>query len=275
MRFDKCVGLCFVGVLAACGGGSSSPTGATAPQSAEFRGNSVDLENGKLRRERLHGFEDASTGALTVDLTAVERLPATERVITVTDPDGLDATGAVSDGTVSLATFGAQAGITDVYMFTRAMDATGAPDWGMGVYGNRTPSSAIANTGTATYSGTGRIFEVDAIGPLDLVDATSSATADFGAATVDVSLSSTGGAIAGVDQVTFTGLAIKDSYFTGNGAQVLAGGSVVGALGKITRKNMRGRFFGPADGAGIPDEIGGVFYIQGDTATIAGAFTGD
>jgi len=115
---------------------------------------------------------------------------------------------------------------------------------------------------------------------------TSTVDVDFSAGTANVVLGSflayTDGnnipiaaAAAPFDQVKGTGMTISGAQFTGGYWATFQGGNWVDVVGANPTSNSSGTFFGYDPTISAPDEVAGVFVINGDAAIITGRYVAD
>ena len=82
-------------------------------------------------------------------------------------------------------------------------------------------------------------------------------------------------AAAPFDTVQGTGLTISGARFSGGSWVTIKGGVPVSVTGSNTTATANGTFFGYDPTISAPDELGGVFFINGGTAFITGVFIAD
>ena len=153
----------------------------------------------------------------------------------------------------------------------------GAYDPGKGVVGiyygiaGVTPVSALPQSGTAVWTGRGFADLVTATGTSDLGSGAATMTAHFDGA---ISAEITG--LAGVvDRVNMPDLTIAGHRFSGTVVQTTLSGGTVNAVGANAAGDIAGVFSGAQNTSGVPDEVGGLFTLTGDDATLIGGFVAD
>lgn len=267
--------------LTACGGGgggtSSGPTGpvAVATDTTRLRGAALVMEAGTLERALIAGEYNASNVSGSIRFTH-------NRGIDITDANGLDGAGNLTNGTVTLAALSKPSSVQWAFPYVRTVDMAGNPQWGVGVYGARPLAKYVATSGSANYAGTATLFDMGAATPNSQANGTSNLSVDFGAQSATLDIRTTGGAIAGVDHISFPDLSMRggsdlgrnSTLFSTNG-QAFLGGSPATALGTIARTNARAHFYGDVSAEGVPDEVGGAVLIEGSSGTISGVFVAD
>lgn len=160
---------------------------------------------------------------------------------------------------------------TDIRLFD------GAYDPGNGVVGiyygiaGTAPGAALPGSGTATWTGSGFANLVSGSGTSNLGTGSATVTADF-AGTLSAQIS---GLTGEVDGVSLSGLTIAGDRFSGSTVQTSKSGNTVNAVGANATGSVAGIFSGAQDGAGVPDEVGGLFALTGDDATLIGGFVAD
>jgi hypothetical protein len=75
--------------------------------------------------------------------------------------------------------------------------------------------------------------------------------------------------------VTLSGLSISGDRFSGTAVQSLKGGAATNVVGANGAGRVDGIFAGGPDAGGAPDEVGGLFTLTGDDATLIGGFLAD
>ncbi len=157
-----------------------------------------------------------------------------------------------------------------------------------GFNGMITAGGDMPSGGSASYTGEVAIdmFQhgLGAASPILHLDrGTSTISADFASGTAAVDLGAFRGrtngtnvpitvAAAQFDQVTGSGLTISGSHFTGGNWVTLKGGNPVSVVGANQTANSHGTFFAYNPRVSAPDEVAGVFVIDGDTNIITGRY---
>ncbi len=200
--------------------------------------------------------------------------------------------GSVSDSAGAYGTYGDNR-FAGTYDYVRTYNINYTTTTGAGGFtgfaGVITALSDTPNGGSASYSGEVAIDKFSNSATPDTVyfnRGTSTVNVDFAAGTVDVDLGSflayTNGdntpitaAAAPFDQVTGTGMTISGAQFTGGSWVTLKGGVVQDVVGANRISNSNGTFFGYDPTISAPDEVAGVFVINGDTAIVTGRYIAD
>ncbi len=220
----------------------------------------------------LSGTLKHDTGATTLS----------DGTISVTDPDGGDDNGVLSDGTNSLVV--GSSGSYDYVTTVRSSYIEGGTSFDTsGFAGVVTSAEDMPSTGGATYTGESQGVLVTATQGFDLNDGSSTVTADFASGTVDVELSGftvtdqvTGNAaVAPIDTVKVTGMTISGNGFAGGTFATTNAGADVNVTGANTSSQTAGTFFGYDTATKTPDEVAGVTGSRGDDALLGAAFIAD
>lgn len=226
----------------------------------------LNESTGVLDLQTVSGTTTHDTGATTV----------TDGTYTLTDPDGLDENGVLTDGEVELETVAAVLE-TYEYVTVYALEYTsgGTPYSSTGVGGVITSASDVPTTGSATYTGAAGASVVTPGQNLVLEDGTSRVSADFAAGEVDVTLDYSNNLAAPIDMIEVTDMAISGNGFSGGTVAVTNGGTAVTFTGANTETAAQGAFFGFDAAISAPDEVGGIVYQRGDTGAVLGNFVAD
>lgn len=159
-----------------------------------------------------------------------------------------------------------------------------------GFAGVITDLSDTPNAGNASYSGNVFIDKYDQGGTnattVRYTRGTSTIDVDFSAGTANVDLHSflaveNGFGIpilpasAPFDQVKGTGMTINGAQFTGGYWATYKGGNWIDIVGTNPTSNSSSTFFGYDPTISAPDEVAGVFVINGDTAIVTGQYIAD
>lgn len=205
---------------------------------------------------------------------------------------GASAAGAIADGAGATGTVG-DSRFAGTYDYVRAYNIQfpiGSSYDGIdGFAGVITAASDTPSGGSATYVGEVAIDKFahgSTASTVHLDRGVSTLSVDFAAGTANIDLGNflarTNGAnvpisvaAAPFDQVTGTGMTISGAHFTGGNWVTLKGGSVVDVVGAHPTANSNGTFFGYDASISAPDEVAGVFVIDGATAIITGRYIGD
>ena len=133
------------------------------------------------------------------------------------------------------------------------------------------PSEALPNSGNATWTGSGFAERVSGSGTDDFGIGSATVTATFPG-----SLSATITGLSGdVDEIRLPSLTIAGDRFSGTTVNTLDGWSTVNVVGGSATGAVDGIFAGTQTAIGIPDEVGGLFSLTGDDATLIGGFVAD
>ena len=233
----------------------------------------LNESTGVLDLQTVSGTTTHDTGATTV----------TDGTYTLTDPDGLDENGVLTDGEVELETVAA---VLETYeyvtVYTLEYTSGGTPYSSTGVGGVITSASDVPTTGSATYTGAAGASVVTP-GQNLVLGGTSRVSADFAAGTVDATMTGftatdfeTGNAAtAPIDMIAVTDMAISGNGFSGGTVAVTNGGTAVTFTGANTETAAQGAFFGFDAAISAPDEVGGIVYQRGDTGAVLGNFVAD
>ncbi|HIP23049.1 MAG TPA: hypothetical protein EYG79_05570 [Rhodobacteraceae bacterium] len=213
------------------------------------------------------------------------------------DADGPDAFGHMADGHGATGELGTETFITDlgtydyVTPYRVSYISGGERIVSVGVAGMITASSDMPIAGSASYSGAAEVQllnndSANYANDLYLDNGISAVSVDFAAGTADVTLGSfaviadgIGNAItaatASFDELQGTGLLISGSHFTGGSWVTVSQGVVVSVVGAGETATSNGSFFGYDPSISAPDEVGGVVFIDGGTATVFGVYLAD
>lgn len=223
-----------------------------------------------------------STGTITHNSGAIVLDDGT---YSFSDSDGPDANRVLTDGR-STVVRGSRS-FTGTYEYVTVYEQTyvsgGVTFDTNGIFGVVTRPADIPTTGSATYTGEAAAQLVTSTEGFDLSNGTSTVTADFGSGTVDVTMTgftatnlATGNAgPAPIDTITATGMQIAGNRFSGGTVSTTNGGATASPTGPNTTAVAQGAFFGYDTANSTPDEVGGIFLMQGDNGIITGGFIAD
>jgi hypothetical protein len=138
----------------------------------------------------------------------------------------------------------------------------------LGVYGNA-PNS-VPTAGSATWNGDAVARHQSGAGSVSL-SGSARVNADFSSGTANVVMSGFSGS--SFNQISISDMTISGSRFEGGNLQTLSNGTAVNIVGSGASASSSGVFLG--SGSGIPDEVGGIFVVDGNSGTIAGAYMAD
>jgi len=271
--------------LAACGGGGGGGGGGANPipeyiafTNANFAADS-ELEGRLLITGAGAAEIRALMGTLTHNTRALTAL-TDGGVNSLTDADG-DDNGTWTDGTITFQPNGAQTGTYDFAALYR-LDAP--TDGGSVVIGVTldTADIPVANTttGGVVYTGEALIdgsTDPGGAGTSLSGSGNSTVTVNFETDTVDVLIDAIVGG-APYTSIEITGMAFSGdrTAFEGGTLTIMDGASNETAtlLGAVVASSAEGDFYG-IDGNANPDEVGGVFFGEGNTGEIYGGFLAD
>jgi len=259
--------------LAACGG--SAATNYQSFDSMVAASNTISgsaIQSGSsLQTVALSGNYQHDTGNATV----------TTGGYTLTDANGFDAGGTLTDGSAVLATDAA------TYAFARRFSQTyTSGDTAFdasGVIGLATTASDLPNSDTATYTGDAQLTVATNGSGFEMDDGTSTVTANFGTNRVSVVLDSFTTTIlqgstatsAPFDRLAVSNMQISGNRFHSGTIAFQRNGSDIDVLGANATRDIEGRFFGITADASQPDEVGGVVLLTGNDGLVTGAFIAD
>ncbi len=264
--------------LSACGGGGGSDSGGGSSGNAYTAfsqrditrtstiGGHVVINGSSAEIRQIQASLSHNEGALT---------GFTDGTNTLNDSDGDDA-GTWTNGTITLQPSDAQQGNYDyVALYNLVIDDG---DGGPMIIGAITATSDIPTSGSATFSGEAFIdgSTTDSSGPSLTSTGTATVNVDYSGA-VDLTITNVSGVP--YDTITVTGMSLNPSArntFSGGTLAIMNGSSdVTGDLiGTAPTLDAQGSFFG-ADGSGDPDEVGGVFAVEGANGEAYGGFLAD
>lgn len=198
----------------------------------------------------------------------------------LSDPNGLDGSGVLTDG----ASIAQLSGNLDFVRSISQTYTTGGISYDVqGVIGLQTTASDMPSSDSATYNGSASaIVTTNTVG-FDLNNGSSVVTANFANGRVNVTLdtfettSQTTGltATGPFDEIRITDMAISGNTFNLGDVTLLRDGSEVDVLGSGRQTETSGGFFGITPDGVQPDEVGGVFLLEGNDAEVVGIFTAD
>lgn len=267
------------------GGGTTPPPGPTPSyETLDSTADATSTLGGVALRSTNTDFDlVATTGSLTHD---TGETTLSDGSGSLTDPDGLDANGQLTDGGSTVTVDDGQL-FTGSYEYVRAYQqsySSGGTNFdATGIDGIVTDAGDVPTSGTATYSGEAIGVVIAGNEGYDLENGSSTVTADFGAGTVDATMTgftardhATGNtATAPIDTIAATGMTIAGNGFSGGTVTTTNSGTAVNVTGANTTTAAQGAFFGYDAAASAPDEVGGMVLQQGDDGIVAGAFIAD
>lgn len=229
----------------------------------------------------------AVSGSITHDTGRIELNDGTFLFV---DADGADAFDEYDNG--SGATGNIPATFTGTYQYVMPYTLSYAVSTTTyvtsGIAGMVTATTDMPSGGSASYAGEANVI----VRPLTAAGAnfgftggTSTVAVDFAAGTANVTLASfanitdAAGAVtptaAPFDTVQGNGLVISGAQFTGGNWVTVKGGVVVNITGANATAISSGTFFGYDPSISAPDEVGGVFVIEGGSAVVTGSYIAD
>jgi hypothetical protein len=231
------------------------------------------------------------TGTGTTIPNATGRVSINDGTYLFTYRQGVSASGSISSG-AAYGTLG-DIRIPDTYAYVRAYKIhypIGTAQGGFtGFAGVVTAQADMPSGGTASYTGVAAVdrFLHNSATPEIIFDrGTSAVNVNFQAGTASVDLNSFSPRKAGsnapvlavnipFDQITGTGLVISGRNFTGGNWVTYTGGVPVQVVGASQTASSNGTFFGYDSTISAPDEVAGVFIIDGSTHIITGRYIAD
>lgn len=228
------------------------------------------------------------TGALTHNTGGLE---IDDGIYLLVDANGFDVNGVATDGVATA--YRLDAGGTG--LFTRTYDyvipigldyvSGGFTTTTGGTIGIRTDVADVPVAGIGQYTGEAftRYVSKDGLTDFFLTNGISIVDVDFAAGSVDVTLGlfTTVNGVTGpttaspIDAVSGTGMSVIGASFYGGRWVTYKDGGVVRVTGTNTIVQAGGDFFGYDPSVSGPDEVAGVFLVDGDTATVYGIFLAD
>ncbi|MEO0486469.1 MAG: hypothetical protein AAF092_11215 [Pseudomonadota bacterium] len=280
-------------LLTACGGGDTS-TGTSSSSVTSPSVSYQSLSSTAAATSALAGAairSNGSTGTLDVVTIANSSLTHNTGAATVndgtyslTDADGFDANGRLSDGSSTLSPAAGFSGRYEyVTPYSQSYSAGGTSyTVPLGVVGVATAAADVSTSGSATYTGEAAGVVASGTTSYDLTGGTATVTANFGSGRVNVTTTGftatqTGGTASAVpvDTVSVANMSIAGNTFSGGTVTTLNGGAVVNVTGPNTTTAAGGAFFGFDATNNFPDEVGGVIAQQGDNGLLGVGFVGD
>lgn len=160
---------------------------------------------------------------------------------------------------------------TDLRLFDGAYDdGTGVIAIYYGISGVELTGD-LPSSGSATWTGDGFAELVTGSGTTDFGVGAATVTATF-PGTLSATLVGLSGQI---DGVTLDSLSITGDRFSGSSVVTSNGGLAVNIVGANAVGNADGIFSGTQTATGVPDEVGGLFTLTGDDATLIGGFVAE
>lgn len=287
-------------LLVACGGGSTGD-GITTPTPTPTTPSYETLSSTAAATSTLGGValrSNNTSGALDIVTTSgttthnTGNTTITDGTYSLTDADGFNGGNTLTDGTSTITTDASALSGTYQYVtvYDQSYTSGGVVYDSRGVGGVVTRAADVPTTGTATYMGDAQGQVVTGTQGFDLARGTSTVSADFGARTVNVTMTgftatdqTTGNATtAPIDTISANGMTIAGNGFSGGTVATTNGGAAVDITGANTTTTAQGAFFGfngaqtaPSGTMAAPDEVGGLVLQRGDDGIVAGAFVAD
>lgn len=242
------------------------------------------------------GWSGSTIKSVGTPVLATERASGSLKVsggaISITTSTGKFTSDGGPSGGVYTAANGDEAQVFDASLISQTydhmiplivtVDVDGVNHVSQGVFGDISPADIMASSqvfGTATFNGEAAITSQNNVaGAVRHRSSDTVVTANFATGNVDVAMSSItpiAGAAATIDHVQITNATIAESGFSGGTATVSLGG--VNALPAITSggdvTSIDGHFFGTS--GQLPDEVGGVLLVEGNTGSVSAVFVAD
>lgn len=160
---------------------------------------------------------------------------------------------------------------TDLILFDGAYDdGNGVAAIYYGIAGAE-PTDTLPSSGSATWNGQGFADLIGTSSTTDLGTGSVTVRATFpGALSAEIS-----GLTGPTDAISLTNMTIDGDRFEGATVTTLSSGSTVNVVGGSATGDVEGIFSGSQNDAGIPDEVGAIFTLTGDDATLIGGFVAD
>lgn len=216
----------------------------------------------------LSGSLNHETGAVTV---------THDSGYSLTDTDGFNDDGELTEGEELIRTNDSAADYAGTYDYVRRADVVydTKPYYDAGVFGVVTNSEDMPNATTATYEG-----DADALFKgVYLHRGKSHVSADFGAGTVDVTLSDftvyNSSDSLPVDTISAKDMEISGNAFSGDTVIAMKDNAIIELVGGTVNSKAKGNFFGYDGLISAPDEVGGVLMSSSGPETIIGIFVAD
>ena len=272
--------LSLIATLTACGGSGTTPPVAntyqtlnsTAAATSTLTGTAAKGNDGSatIVVSGVSGSLVHNTGALTVN----------DGTYSMTDTNGVDASGVATDGSSVLTASSSTQGFSGSYQYVVPYEQTyqsGGDNYVVpGFYGVGTNNADMAAaTGSATYNGEARGVVGTASSSNVLTGGTSVVTVNFGTNKVDATMSGFATSTAPIDTITVTGMDLTNNRFSGGAFKTTKNGAVVVVTGTNTATTTNGNFFGIGSAGPLPDEAAGISVSQGDAGLVIGAFIVD
>lgn len=272
------LGVVSAAALAGCGGGGGV-TRAPVPEYIDLANRDFSVTS-QIGGRLIVSGDSAALRAVSGDLlhSTGGLSDFTDGVSTLNDDTDSGSRGTWQEGSLTLTPNGAQSGsygYTALYSFTTTFGTHPV------VVGVTMDAADIPASGSASYTGEAHMTGSTTFG-------TSGSLTGSGESLVQVTFGSGGTVnltIDGVtglpyDSITINGMVVAGNGFSGGTLTLFDGAADVtdDLLGTMrTNEAAAGDFFGAADGAGNPDEVGGGFFSVGDdgTGSIYGVFIAD
>ncbi|MGV6839846.1 MAG: transferrin-binding protein-like solute binding protein [Planktomarina sp.] len=232
---------------------------------------------GALSAATSTGALDQSTGTLTVSQGPYAF---------VSNANAYTPTGLISDsaGATLLANAGMGANYEYLVVYNGTFTDGGVNYDTVGVLGPVTATADVRTSGTATYSGSANLSVVTQNGFSRLyTDGTTSISVNFATSNADMTLNNftitnrSGQATnsSEFDTLSINGMAISGSNMSGGTFAFTQSGQQVDIVGTNTSETVHGTFYGYDEVNNIPDEVGGIVLVSGDTGQVTGVFVAD
>lgn len=226
---------------------------------------------GDIKLLGISGSLNHDTGAIGID----------DGDYKLTDADGADNNGAISDGQSSL---NYKTNFTGNYKYARQYEQNyqidGVSYDSFGIMGIGTLAADMPKVGTASYSGEAEALAAIGDKGYDLKTGTSVLNANFATGKTSLSLSkfsafdqTTGLAtIAPIDEIKVTDMAIVDGKFSGGKIETYNQTILVNVMGENPISTSEGAFFGLDNADNTPVETGGRVLMQSEDSIISATY---
>jgi len=259
----KAIGIALtIGGLANCGGGGNSVTSA-APSTlvgvASLTGSDAQVQN----LVTIAGERDGNALSLNFDGYDFEASEGFEA-------NGLGIVRAAEDTPPGFLTAVSLPTVTDLTLFDGFYVSEGeGTSIFYGLSGTK-PSQSLPSNGSGSWNGSGFIQIVDATGTNNRLLGNAVVTAASGGL-LSAEITNLGGDL---DTVNLDDMSVSGDRFSGNTITTTKDGGTVDVVGGNPMGAVSGIFSG-ATVNGAPDEVGGLFTLTGNTATLVGGFVAD
>ncbi len=255
----------------------TGPSGRTYEGLTTQSATTLPLEGAAIRQTAGTRDTAAVQGSLT---RPTGQITITDGTGTLTDPNGIDPSGQATDGTATFQQDTTLGGYEYLTIGTLDYTTGSGTTTAIVVIGAVTDPADMPPGGTATYTGTTTIQEFSANCQCQHVG-NATVVADFNTGNVTATL---GGftttstnpnvpVIQNFDTVIVADMSISGATLSGGTVVTELNGTPVTLYGPNPTVQVQGTFYG-LDHAGHPDEVGGVFLVDG-TGAVMGVFVAD